>query len=44
MAAIAAALEAVMSPSALAADAPGGQAASPAARQRRAQARAEGLR
>ncbi len=44
IAAIAAALEAVMSPSALAADAAGSPAGHPAARRWRAQARAEGLR
>jgi acetyl-CoA carboxylase biotin carboxylase subunit len=44
IASIAAALEAMMSPSALATDAPGGATGSPAARRWRAQARTEGLR
>ena len=44
VAAIAAALEAVLSPSALAAEAPGAPIASASARRWRAQARAEGLR
>jgi acetyl-CoA carboxylase biotin carboxylase subunit len=43
LAAIAAALEAVMSPSALASDSPGERLETPGARRWRAQARAEGL-